>query len=77
MCLNVNGVHFVLQNLLISLHLDFILMDRFPFVLSSKFTTALVVQIPMHVRGTWPAMPYTRLYSVHRYWWKRQVSHQR
>ena len=22
------------------------------------------------------AMPYTRLYSVHPYWWKRQVSHQ-
>ena len=22
------------------------------------------------------AMPYTRLYSVHLYWWKRQVSHQ-
>ena len=35
------------------------------------------VQIPMHVRGTWSAMPYTRLYSVHCYWWKRQVSHQR
>ena len=39
--------------------------------------TALVVQIPMHVRGAWPAMPYTSLYSVHLYWWKRQVSHQR
>ena len=23
-----------------------------------------------------PAMPYTHLYSVHPYWWKRQVSHQ-
>ena len=32
----------------------------------------------MHVRGAWPAMPYTHLYSVHHYWWKRQwVSHQR
>ena len=31
----------------------------------------------MHVRGAWPAMPYTFLYSVHHYWWKRQVSHQR
>ena len=24
----------------------------------------LLVQIPMHVRGAWPVMPYTRLYSV-------------
>ena len=35
-----------------------------------------MVQIPMHVRGAWPAMLYTCLYSVHPYWWKRQVSHQ-
>ena len=42
-----------------------------------QLTTALVVQIPMHVRGARPAMPYTHLYSVHHYWWKRQVSHQR
>ena len=34
------------------------------------------VKILLHVRGAWPAMPYTRLYSVHPYWWKRQVSHQ-
>ena len=30
----------------------------------------------MHVRGAWPAMPYICLYSVHPYWWKRQVLHQ-
>ena len=40
---------------------------------AEQLTTALLVQIPMHVRGAWPAM----LYSVYLSWWKRQVSHHR
>ena len=43
---------------------------------TEQLTTALGVQIPMQVKGTQPAIPYTCLYSVHPYWWKRQVSHQ-
>ena len=46
-------------------------------LISAQLTTVLVVQILMHVREAWPAMPYTCLYSVHHYWWKRQVSYQR
>ena len=36
---------------------------------------------PCHIHNytvymAWAAMPYTQLYSVYPYWWKRQMSHQ-
>ena len=35
------------------------------WIRNTKIQDPFVVQIPMHVRGAWSAMPYTRLYSVH------------